>query len=383
MTSSYKLPQSILNPIMQYLDLDLYSGATKGTRDSLKSVFEVHRKLTEDASESTDVRIKELSGFNKFIGLYHENLNYEFFQIERNVQEHILNSRNLIIQAAKGLKGRAIVFAPGMLEPLLELSKMFNELVLVGYDVQLLKDLKRRLPAGANVILHKADLTNGLVEKIANAFAIGAQSKCTIEETIEKITVIFKDFKPDLDFMSKLGPADFIVSSCITCELGRVVHQYIDIRSKELYGKTLGEAGVKLQSIGFGMSVQKQQEWFTKFDVAHDKLLISLPLQHIQDLKTLLKPMGRLYYADTTSSSQYDYNPKTQTRNFKAGPDWQKQITLLPKEIFSTVDTLFRTVIKRDWLWDFGPHGRFTDYPNTGVTNNVHARVLTLPKPIS
>lgn len=192
--------------------------------------------------------------------------------------DHVKKTRGLINFGASGLNGRLIVFGPGLIEPLEELSKKFEEVVLVDYDKKSLELASKRLSC-KKVICHKFDLNGELYKNLDALFEKTIVEKSDFSVFHTRLESILNNFKVKDSNISKiLGKADYVISSLVASQLILLVRELFD-------------NFIKFQ-FDLQLDTFESQKFYHNFaPISH--------MRHLNDLMDTLKPGGKIYFADT------------------------------------------------------------------------------------
>lgn len=252
---------------------------------------------------------------------------------DSHFSSHFTHTRSMILKGASkipdSLKGRAIIFGPGLIEPLSEISKKFKEVVLVDYDEFYLKKL---VSPFKNVTYKVIDLSGGLCKKLADLLATYDKSGFSIDD-LKKIIGELCHFKPDLQTIIKeLGQADYVVSSLVSVMLSCQIVEVIK------------------------MIIEKYALSGTREDVIYLRETLSNITEpfHIQTLFNLVKETGFVYYADTMRSLTVDDSDDDKS-NVK--------IVNVTREVLPTtlelVKKIFQVKEQKVWNWSLVPENNW------------------------
>lgn len=239
------------------------------------------------------------------------------FQKEATFAQHISTSREMMEKGMKGLKGSAVIFGPGLLEPMQQFVKTFDKVTLAGNILLQIHSLIGQ-PAPKNVTLKYVDLT-GELREVLEKMMPEISKKASKDLFTTRITKLFQMWKPqDLNLEGQVGQADYVVSSLIGTQilgdLRMCIENYFE------------------QQLGWPLSKWKDVETYNKASLDLSK---RFQLQHIRNLHQLVKDQGRVYYSDTIFEVV----------------NGQKLGMVPGNEIGVLISKLFDVVEERQWEW--------------------------------
>lgn len=266
---------------------------------------------------------------------------------------HIDNSRNLIMHAAAQFPSgkTVVVLGPGLIEPLQKLLLNCGKLILIDNDPLSLAFIAKQLDS-PKVETRTMDLSGGFCEA-GEAFMEKMQKKESHEKGSSRKNFYLELFQVYNAFRPESCPidiqADYVISSLVSSQLSVMVTRLIS---------SFAEKDLR---IGMG----KIYEMDERNSVTHEKLglqLLHLMLErHINDLQSMTKPNGKIYFSDTVTKTEV--YPKT---------DVLSEQRVIPEAFFDALENHFVISLKREWLWFNNPH------LDNGDGFRVHAYVMSL-----
>ncbi len=342
------VPRPVVHHILDYCGLDPNGSEGIPIRDGLYEVF-------------TDVQhTKKADEIAHQLFISYDTLSSATFNPD---DDHTQRSRALILEGADlcGRKDRVIVLAPGPLEPIKELSKLFKEVVLVGYDPALLAKFATGLH---NVTLIQCDLTGGLFGRISAIFERARIEKQNRHVVVCKLYDLLRDDrKKKGDDLSALGLADYVISSNLLSQLSECIYAYCKEFDEKL------PKGSSNQSDMVMLVKHTFEEW--------DEVLSE---RHIENLSQLTRSSSGapsiVCLADTITRGQFEItNGKrewvSEVRFSEFGPGLES--------VTEKINKTFVVEKTSKWLWDIGLPGIYSSDPTRGYGYGVKAFLLKSP----
>ena len=280
------------------------------------------------------------------IGLDFGNINADirrsFKEYNKHYANHVFNIQNLFRTAMTGLKGTAVVFGCGLIEPAAELTLQFKKPVFVDYDKLSLNDViksievtlkakdkadgtKKSIKAMKNVISFQHDLTGGGCDAINNTVAellkqIGTVG-CTEKEFVHRIITVMNKFEVNptrLANVKELQQVNFVSSLLVMSQLYYHLHKY----ANDIF-------------VGFFKSKLLSHP---EYKDAYKQFKAKLCQQHLYDLSACVAPGGRIFFADTFKH----VTPK-------------ESFDVVSPEITKKIKSIFKIIAEKEWSWLYKP----------------------------
>lgn len=278
------------------------------------------------------------------------------------------NARSLIMEGANRClkKNRVIILAPGQLEPVEDLSKLFKEVVLTGYNK---KELLKYNHGLKNVRVVTKDFTGDLFSRIIDCFDKAYTKKIPQKQVLLDVAeLLLQDIRKIIDQeILALGQADYVISSNIITQLPNCIITGITFLQQHFYKKEIESP-----------SLLK----------AHNEWSLSIYNRHIRNLsfliggenKNIKECSGIVYLADTIKYGEFFKTTCLKTKN-TFGREWKtlRKMDGLNKAA-NEIDRLFiDCLLPQEWNWDTSPPGTYTSDPTHGYGFIVLGRIL-MPK---
>jgi len=300
----------------------------------------------------------EIAG--KFFRRMNEAVSADFIKYrDTEYAPHIEKTRELICLGADRLSKpfRVIVLGPGEIEPLKELTGIFQEVVLVDYVRESLENISREL--GDRVKIVQFDLSRGLVELAKNIIVSAREKGLKRNDCMQEICTFFRDdektakkFGNNFSLADIPNPADYVISSFVITQLANQVTSYVEERFEQLYGP---------------FDEEKDAELITEFLEAEEIFRNRVQERHLRDIKYLLQPEGCAYLADAVSG----------VRSFGHAED-SIAFQLIQPRVLETVALYFDKIESRSWEWKSAPKGSFPEDPTMDVSFKIQAYLLSI-----
>lgn len=268
-----------------------------------------------------------------------------------------------ILRELRNKVGKVVIIGPGS-EPISEIASKCEELVLVDYNPDALRQAAKAVPAGTKVTLIQADLTGGLYQKISKGLA--AWMSQSSQESLEPLIQEFSDFKPSFFEHPKLKDADLVVSAMVTSQLAysgfEAVKFFKMMEPKESEKKSRSE----LENVSEKLKGDPELLRFANLLKSHTDHL--LPMHHFHQM---MQWGNKALFIDQTVGKfivPYTDFSKTELASLVPLP----YMDLFPKTVFAQVQKDYTLLKKQNWTWLYDP--------STGKGFTITALSLTSKK---
>lgn len=347
-TMSMSLCYNVVKTILEYCDIKEYDKEGVALANLLNENFNAAIYQNEQITAQ------------KLIQLFFTN--YDELSSGTMDPQNTSKARSLIMEGAKRClrNDRVIILAPGPLEPIEDLSKLFKEVVLTGYNE---KELLKYTCGLKNVKVITKDFTGDLYSRIIDCFEKAHKEKIQQKQALlNAAELLLQDSKKIIDHeILALGQTDYIISSNIITQLPTCIVNGIDLLQGHFYKKEINSSKLDKACIDWSLSIYNR---------------------HIRNLSCLLGGSGIAYLADTISRGEffdttfeiYD-DDKTKSAFDRKWKSIKKMAGLY--KAANEIDRLFiDCLLPQKWNWDTSRPGTFTSNPRHGYGFVVSARVL-------
>lgn len=368
---TFNTPHFIADTIVEYMGLETgaspAAAAAAAESDQTTQIKNAVLQIFDTTTENTNAALRLFEDNNSGLRQNHITNAAAF-------ADHIATSRDLILQGAHGLKGHVMILGPGAMEPIDQLLEIFQEVTLVDFDPQSLEWFAKKYKGRVKTIC--LDLTGGIIKKVdllfqelaeeerslnldpnKKYFFLDGYSAIQTNNDYERLLPIAKRIQKfyaevvqqPLDISKSLPKADYMISSLVSSMLGNQVRLHVESRFKQLYKEPIEF----LQKMFDTYTLYNE---FRPYDEAAKTFTTALAVKHIQDLPNLVRPGGRVYYADTMEKGFFE-----QTGNKRHYyNDHQRQPVIVGySRLIELCQKLFRILFHKNWDWDAAPAGKY------------------------
>lgn len=301
----------------------------------------------ESDEKLIDAEISSLKGASSeiFLKLMRKNFVVHSFQnsllsFGKQDKAHFRRLGNCILSELPGKVKKVVLIGPGS-EPIPEIASKCEELVLVDYNPNALRQAAKAVPAGTKVTLIQADLTGGLYQQMSEGCVawMSESSQTSLEPFLKALT----NFKLSFFKHPKLKDADLVISSLLASQLVYSVAKGLNLFTKKAVSKP-------------------EQAQFQNAFMEHFNQRVS-----IHHINQIMQWGHRVLFIDTTVRKfiipYTDFSKVTRDSLLSPYTD------LFPKPVMAHVRETYRVLRECNWSW--------LQDPRTGKGFSILALSLT------